>query len=386
MSRRRRRWPGVTSARSLAVGVLLAAAIGLPPVALASQPPDPDSACASEATHKSIEATTRATLTILNHTDETVQAFWLDYTGARVFYEQIPPRSSFDQATWLTHPWVMASATGTCYRLVVVTAIRQTVSVDPGADGAPVVTAEPPLETFATSPSVAPAGAGPIGGADSGSGSAAGSGGGLPIVPAVVGVLALLALAGGLAASGRLPGASGVGEGATGTSGSASAGGPGSGRIPGAGKLVPKAVIEKLPALGKQLGDAVASAGGGPPISRDGPAFTPPSVESLRDAWDQAIADNVDLSVGIDPESPGLSIGVIGDQMHFDSSSSIRSRPFEGLSHALGRASAIGGELGTAIGGGGAPAPDPLQPSSGDLGQKAVEDSNTAPSDTPLEY
>lgn len=119
-----------------AATALLLAGWALPLVVLAADPPpDPDSACSTEKSFKSTLGVAQATLTIINNTDQTVQSFWLNYNGDRVFYRQLAAHQRYNQPTWLTHPWIVASLDGTCYRLVVMTSLEQTVTLNPGAGG-----------------------------------------------------------------------------------------------------------------------------------------------------------------------------------------------------------------------------------------------------------
>lgn len=175
-----------------------------PPSVLGSDPPVPDSACAQESTFKSIEGTTKATLTVINNTDETVQLFWLDYKGVRVFYHRVGPHSTFPQATWLTHPWIVAGAQGACYRLAVMTSLQQTITLNPGSGGGvnPVVTFPAPIETFPQTATATTATILPV----AGTGSTGTGYGGIPILPVVGGFIALAAGVGVLAATGRLSG------------------------------------------------------------------------------------------------------------------------------------------------------------------------------------
>jgi VHL beta domain len=94
-------------------------------------PPVPDLACLAEATFRSANGDTVANLTVVNNTSEPLQSVWLDYNGQRVVYQQIAPFTSYVQPTWLTHPWIVANQQGTCYRLIVMTSLEQTVTVDP---------------------------------------------------------------------------------------------------------------------------------------------------------------------------------------------------------------------------------------------------------------
>jgi hypothetical protein len=195
----------------------------------AAGPVVPDSSCAMESQFKSLSGTTRAVLQITNNTDETVKSYWLDYTGKRVFYENVAPHTSYLQATWLTHPWVITSAAGACYRFVVMNSQQQFVSVDPtlgpGETFAPLATAQsteiasPPTVTAppatAAPATAAPATAATTSGAavtpttvPSGTGSAgAAQGAGPGTTIAIAGVAAaVVALLAWLVINGKMPG------------------------------------------------------------------------------------------------------------------------------------------------------------------------------------
>jgi hypothetical protein len=195
----------------------------------AAGPVVPDSSCSTESQFKSLTGTTRAVLQITNNTDETVKSYWLDYTGKRVFYENVAPHTSYLQATWLTHPWVITSASGACYRFVVMNSQEQFVSVDPtlgpGETFTPLATAQssaiapaptvtPPTVTAAAATPAATTAAGatlavqPTAAASSGSGNAgsaqgAGPGATIAIAGVAAAVVALLAW---LVINGKMPG------------------------------------------------------------------------------------------------------------------------------------------------------------------------------------
>ncbi len=181
-------------------------------IAGAATAPIPDSACEKEPSFRSTRGDVKASLLVINNTGETLQALWLDYDGMRVFYQQIPPfTSNVVQATWLTHPWIIANLQGACYRLLVMTAQQQTVTVNPG-DGPPTRTAPPPESTLP--PRSSP---GKSSGEASGKETGEENGSGFPTVPVVGGLVALAGLFAALAASGHLPGFSGRGSSAKGS-------------------------------------------------------------------------------------------------------------------------------------------------------------------------
>jgi hypothetical protein len=121
----------------------------------------PDSACADEAKYKSLDGLHKAALTVINNSDETVKVYWLNYQGKRTFYRDLAPRTSYVQETWLTHPWVISSLAGDCYRFLVMNSLQQSVTVAPeGQDPeatvinvpAPTVEELPTINTSTTAP------------------------------------------------------------------------------------------------------------------------------------------------------------------------------------------------------------------------------------------
>lgn len=51
-------------------------------------------------------------LLFVNETAEPIERFWLDYSGNRKGYGQIPPGSVSSQSTYATHPWLVVSDDG----------------------------------------------------------------------------------------------------------------------------------------------------------------------------------------------------------------------------------------------------------------------------------
>lgn len=191
----------------LAATLVLLALVPAAGVAAAG-PIRPDSSCATESTYKSRDGLAQAELTVFNNSDETVKVWWLNYDGKRTFYRDVAPHKSYIQPTWLTHPWVITSVGGACYRFLVMNSVRQTVTVAPEVpdpEATTVFESATPLPAGATAvpggastrpPSAAPA-AVSTGGSSSGSGP-------LVIVAVVAGAVAAVAV--GLATTGRLPG------------------------------------------------------------------------------------------------------------------------------------------------------------------------------------
>jgi hypothetical protein len=174
---------------------------GAPGVAAGDPVPEPHSSCETEDTQRSQEGVAQAELTVINLTNATFNLFWLDYDGERVFYQAIRPSSTQLQPTWVTHPWILADSAGTCYLLVEVTAVQQTMTIG--------TTTGEQLETPAGTPPPRPPQTEPT---DEAPGQTAppvatptDEGSGFP-TPLVIGALAMMGvLVGVLAATGRLP-------------------------------------------------------------------------------------------------------------------------------------------------------------------------------------
>lgn len=201
-------WPRLAAVAAL---VLLAA---FPLAVRAAGPIVPDSSCADESTYKSLKGDAPAALEVFNKSPETVKVWWLDYSGKRVLYQVLPPFTDYVQRTWLTHPWVITSASGACYRFLVMNSQEQSVTVEPelgpGETVAPLATSQSteiaPAPTVTAPPASGPA-VQPTPGS-SGAGSAvstqgAGPGTTIAIAGVAAAVVALIAF---LVITGRLPG------------------------------------------------------------------------------------------------------------------------------------------------------------------------------------
>lgn len=67
----------------------------------------------------SISGTVRTNIKFVNKTTKLVKIYWLDYSGKRVYYNQLRPGASYTQPTWKTHPWVVLDPSGKCVGYVV---------------------------------------------------------------------------------------------------------------------------------------------------------------------------------------------------------------------------------------------------------------------------
>jgi hypothetical protein len=80
-----------------------------------------DPSCQKESSSKSLNSNSPTSFTITNHSSVTLTLFWLDFTGKRVKYFDLPPGGMKTQATFITHPWIVADPSGACLRLFLVT-------------------------------------------------------------------------------------------------------------------------------------------------------------------------------------------------------------------------------------------------------------------------
>ncbi len=79
---------------------------------------------------RSIVGDTPADITFVSSNAHAVDIFWLDYSGARVFYNTLPSGASYTQPTWITHPWVAIDKTnGQCIGYTLSDAVSKTYTI-----------------------------------------------------------------------------------------------------------------------------------------------------------------------------------------------------------------------------------------------------------------
>jgi VHL beta domain len=131
--------------------------------------PTPDPSCTRESSVRSLNDNTPAVITFVNDTSEAVQALWLNFSGHRVPYGKLAPGASYNQSTWITHPWIVADLSGTCLTLYVTSAKAATIVVS-GPSPPPSPTATPTIPAASAVPSTAAPTASPGGSAVGGGG------------------------------------------------------------------------------------------------------------------------------------------------------------------------------------------------------------------------
>jgi hypothetical protein len=73
-----------------------------------------DASCVALKKAKSKDSKTPIKMKFTNHTDGTVSLIWLGFAGDKKKYAEIEPRETWDQDTFLTHPWMITDAKGKC--------------------------------------------------------------------------------------------------------------------------------------------------------------------------------------------------------------------------------------------------------------------------------
>lgn len=106
----------MTNIRRVVLGTVSAAALMTvaAPMAQAARGVTPARPCSVEADAQSVTGDNSTTITFVNNSSEPVNIHWINYSGERVLYTTLAPSTSYTQGTYLTHPWVVTDALGTC--------------------------------------------------------------------------------------------------------------------------------------------------------------------------------------------------------------------------------------------------------------------------------
>lgn len=92
-------------------------------------------ACAPGAKLKAKNGNTKSTITFTNRTPDKQVVYWIDYDGKRHKYQELEPGESYDQPTFLTHPWLVTGLRDACVGYYL--AEGKKTSVEPGI--APII-------------------------------------------------------------------------------------------------------------------------------------------------------------------------------------------------------------------------------------------------------
>jgi von Hippel-Lindau disease tumor supressor len=67
---------------------------------------------AEEAGLKSYDTQIDSTISFVNKGKKPVKVYWINYEGERMHYKTLDAGESYDQPTFLTHPWLIADEAG----------------------------------------------------------------------------------------------------------------------------------------------------------------------------------------------------------------------------------------------------------------------------------
>ena len=85
--------------------------------------------CSTEPSLRSLVGRVATTVTFQNFAGVAVSTYWLDYSGKRVFYRALESGQSYDQPTYITHPWLILDAAGRCYKIILPGSSEQVVTI-----------------------------------------------------------------------------------------------------------------------------------------------------------------------------------------------------------------------------------------------------------------
>lgn len=103
--------------RVLSLAALISAPMSVSP-ALAEAAPDRVECAREDAGARSGQSDQATTIRFVNDSGADKVVYWLNFDGLRVFYARLAPGESYDQQTFVSHPWVVTSDSyGTCEAL-----------------------------------------------------------------------------------------------------------------------------------------------------------------------------------------------------------------------------------------------------------------------------
>jgi hypothetical protein len=70
--------------------------------------------CSQEYSLRSIESTTLTGIRFVNASTQSINVYWLDFSGQRLLYFTLAPGQTSAQGTYVTHPWVVTGSSGAC--------------------------------------------------------------------------------------------------------------------------------------------------------------------------------------------------------------------------------------------------------------------------------
>ena len=70
--------------------------------------------CPEEQQLHAVKGDVATSITFVNQTRRPVRVYWINYKGDRQFYAEVAPGRSYDQQTYVTHPWVVTNNAEDC--------------------------------------------------------------------------------------------------------------------------------------------------------------------------------------------------------------------------------------------------------------------------------
>ena len=88
------------------------------------------SGCPQEGHIKSPASTDTAKITFDNQTAGDLKVYWIDFNGARKYYRDVKAHTTYTQATWIGHVWVVADSGDQCVKLESANSVEQTLVIN----------------------------------------------------------------------------------------------------------------------------------------------------------------------------------------------------------------------------------------------------------------
>ena len=89
-----------------------------------------DAKCQGESQLRSLEFSIPTKMKFTNRSKSTKRIYWLNYDGVRVLYNKLAPGRSYQQSTYVTHPWVITQKSGDCYAIYLPNRFPMSISID----------------------------------------------------------------------------------------------------------------------------------------------------------------------------------------------------------------------------------------------------------------
>jgi serine/threonine protein kinase len=82
-----------------------------------------------ETRFRSLRGDVAARMRFVNKSGQTIHVYWLDYQGKRVLYHTLRDGGSYEQRTYLTHPWLITDENGAAWEIYLPTEQPQALAI-----------------------------------------------------------------------------------------------------------------------------------------------------------------------------------------------------------------------------------------------------------------